>query len=235
MGLGHVARQHRGPPCIDQRGAGIAAGCSFRGAPHVSSKTPQSRPVTGVTVPELWKARPLQARLSYSNQRARPRRYLCGFIPSCIRYSACLRCFVQMGVADIRVDFWQGERFSIDELIDAAIRGGRIYADKQLVVTRTLEPYGLRFSGEIDITNSDAVPQSLSMAFVRNGDMHLDVSGLIFCDINGIRSFVDAAEAMDGGRLMLHGLPALLQKVMNVTGWSDIESLVLCDCKAVDR
>jgi anti-anti-sigma factor len=140
-----------------------------------------------------------------------------------------------MGVADIRVDFWQGEGFSIDELIDAAIRGGRIYADKQLVVTRTLQPYGLRFSGEIDITNSHAVPQSLSMAFVRSGDMHLDVRGLIFCDISGIRSFVDAAEAMDGGRLMLHGLPALLQKVMNVTGWSDIESLVLCDCEAVDR
>ena len=140
-----------------------------------------------------------------------------------------------MGVADIRVDFWKGEGLSIDELIEAAIRERRIYADKQLVVTRTLEPYGLCFSGEIDITNSNAVPQSLSMAFVRSGDMHLDVSGLIFCDISGIRSFVDAAEAMDGGRLLLHGLPALLQKVMNVTGWSDMESLVICRCGVEQR
>lgn len=135
-----------------------------------------------------------------------------------------------MGVADIRVDFWTGEGRGIDELVDAAIRGARIYGDKQLVVTRTLEPFGLRFSGEIDITNSHAVAQSLSMTFVRSGDMHLDVSGLIFCDISGIRSFVDAAEAMDGGRLMLHGLPALLQKVINVTGWSDMQSLVICRC-----
>jgi anti-anti-sigma factor len=135
-----------------------------------------------------------------------------------------------MGVADIRVDFLKGEGPGIDELVEAAIRERRIYADKQLVVTRTLEPYGLRFSGEIDITNSKAVPQSLSMAFVRSGDMHLDVSGLIFCDISGIRSFVDAAEAMDGGRLLLHGLPALLQKVMHVTGWSSMESLVICHC-----
>jgi anti-anti-sigma factor len=140
-----------------------------------------------------------------------------------------------MGVAEDRVDFWTGEGFGIDDLIDAAIRGGRIYADKQLVVTRTLEPYGLCFSGEIDITNSDAVSRSLSLAFVRDGNMHLDVSGLIFCDISGIRSFVDAAEAMDGGRLLLHGLPALLQKVIKVTGWSDMDSLVICHCTAVGQ
>ena len=135
-----------------------------------------------------------------------------------------------MGVADFPVDFWTGPGLNIDELVEAAISGGRIYADKQLVVTRTLEPYGLCFSGEIDITNSDAVPMVLSMAFVPNGEMHLDVSGLIFCDISGIRCFVDAAEAMDRGRLLLHGLPALLQKVMNVTGWSDTNSLVICSC-----
>jgi len=140
-----------------------------------------------------------------------------------------------MGVAEGCGDFWTGEGFGIDDLIDAAIKGGRLYADKQLVVTRTLEPYGLCFSGEIDITNSDAVPRSLSLAFVRDGNMHLDVSGLIFCDISGIRSFVDAAEAMDGGRLLLHGLPALLQKVMKVTGWSDMEGLVICHCDAVGR
>jgi anti-anti-sigma factor len=137
-----------------------------------------------------------------------------------------------MGITDIRADFWTGAGLSIDELVEAAIRGGHIYADKQLVVTRTLEPYGLCFSGEIDLTNSHAVPQSLSMAFVRDGNMHLDVSGLIFCDISGIRSFVDAAEAMDGGRLMLHGLPPLLQKVLNVTGWADMDSLVICRCGA---
>jgi anti-anti-sigma factor len=138
-----------------------------------------------------------------------------------------------MGVADIWLDYWTGKEPGIDELADAAIRGGRIYADKQLVVTRTLEPYGLCFSGEIDITNSKAVPRALSLAFVRNGDMHLDVSGLIFCDISGIRSFVDAAEAMDEGHLLLHGLPPLLQKVMRVTGWSDMQSLVICHCAAV--
>ena len=140
-----------------------------------------------------------------------------------------------MGVADIRVDFWTGEGLHIDELVEAAIRGGRIYADKQLVVTRTIEPYGLCFSGEIDIANSHAVRQSLSMAFVRDGNMHLDLTGLIFCDISGIRSFVEAAEAMDGGRLMLHGLPPLLQRVMKVTGWSDMDSLVLCHCAAAGQ
>ena len=36
------------------------------------------------------------------------------------------------------------------------------------------------------------------------------------------RSFVEAAENRVGGRLMLHGLPELLQIVMRVTGWADL-------------
>jgi anti-anti-sigma regulatory factor len=62
-------------------------------------------------------------------------------------------------------------------------------------------------------------------------DIHLDLSGLSFCDISGIRSLVDAAENRRAGRLMLHGLPDLLQTVMNVTGWSGLPNLQLCNCE----
>lgn len=135
-----------------------------------------------------------------------------------------------MGVAYTSQKFWTAEGIRIDDLLEAAIGTGRVYADKQLVVTRTLNPYGLRFSGEIDVVNRHAVAKCLSMTLVADDDIHLNVSGLIFCDIGGIRSFVDAAESREKGRLMLHGLPELLQTVMRVTGWADRPNLVICNC-----
>lgn len=107
-----------------------------------------------------------------------------------------------------------------------------MYSDRQLVVTRTAEPRGLMFSGEIDMTNSDAVATSLARDFPVPGDAHLDLRHLIFCDISGIRALVDTAEALGPGRrVLLHGLPEQLATVMRVTGWSELPTLVICDCR----
>jgi anti-anti-sigma factor len=110
----------------------------------------------------------------------------------------------------------------------AGSKEGRLYSDKQLVVMRTDEPVGLSFSGEMDATNSRAVADSLSSEFAGDEDIHLDLSQLSFCDISGIRCLVEAAQSRKRGRLMLHGLPPLLQTVMTVTGWSDQEHMVVC-------
>jgi anti-anti-sigma factor len=140
-----------------------------------------------------------------------------------------------MGIADSTYRYWTadwiGRGVGIDDLVDAFIGGDAVYADKQLVVTRTLDPVGLSFSGEIDVNNRGAVAQCLALAPAREHDIHLDVSGLIFCDISGIRAFVEAAEQREKGRLILHGLPELLQTVMRVTGWADLPNLVVCDCR----
>jgi anti-anti-sigma factor len=126
---------------------------------------------------------------------------------------------------------WEGG-IGIDDLVDSLIAGGTVYADKQLVVTRTREPKGIRFSGEIDINNCDAVGSCLSAIGALESDVHLDITSLIFCDISGIRAFVEAAEHRERGRLLLHGLPQPLQTVMRVTGWADLPNLAVCDCKA---
>ena len=138
-----------------------------------------------------------------------------------------------MGIAD-QSNFWTAEGITIDELLEAAIGRGRVFADKQLVVTRTVDPYGLKFAGEIDVTNHHAVAECVNKTFIDADELHLDVSGLIFCDISGIRAFVDAAEQPanqgHGRRLLLHGLPEPLQTVMKVTGWANLPSLALCNC-----
>jgi anti-anti-sigma factor len=108
-----------------------------------------------------------------------------------------------------------------------------VYADKHLLVTRTVAPPGLRFAGEMDMTNSEAVMNGLKITFPHNGDHHLDLSALSFCDISGIRALIEiATELGDGRRLLLHGLPDQLQTVLRVTGWSDLPNLAICTCGA---
>jgi STAS domain len=138
-----------------------------------------------------------------------------------------------MGSADRSHDFCTapaGEGVDIDDLVDRFFGADTVFADKQLVVARTLDPVGLCFSGEIDVTNRDVVAKCVGLFPAGGGDVHLDVTELIFCDISGIRAFVEAAEAPRHGRLLLHGLQELLQTVMRVTGWADLPNLRICHC-----
>jgi anti-anti-sigma regulatory factor len=108
---------------------------------------------------------------------------------------------------------------------------GDVYADKQLVVLRTQSPSGLSFAGEIDATNSHAVSEAIASAQVPDRDIHIEVGGLVFCDISGIRAFVAAAEGLpDGRRMLLHGMPAQLETVIKAVGWNRIPALVVCKC-----
>ena len=109
-----------------------------------------------------------------------------------------------MGIADRGHHYWTARwegGIGIDDMVEAFMGGDAVYADKQLVVTRTLDPSGLRFSGEIDINNCGALATCLSAIAPQHGDIHLDVTSLIFCDISGIRAFVKAAEHRDMSRL----------------------------------
>ena len=127
---------------------------------------------------------------------------------------------------------WSVAGFFIDDVFDRRKDHTAVYADRHLVVTRTNNPAGLRFAGEIDVSNSPAVGETVRVACGVNGNSHIDLTNLSFCDISGIRALVEAAlEMRDGRRLLLHGLPEQLQTVMRVTGWTDLPSLALCSCR----
>jgi anti-anti-sigma factor len=104
------------------------------------------------------------------------------------------------------------------------------YRDKQLVVWRVLKPSGLRFVGAIDAFNVARVEDLLAGAL--NGesdyDVHIDLSLIEFVDISGIRALVAAAGKADGNhRMILHGLPPLMSRVMELVGWSDSPTLFI--------
>lgn len=121
--------------------------------------------------------------------------------------------------------------------IDHAIAGPReregsvVYSDRHLVVMRTSEPVGLMVAGEIDISNTSTVADSLRLVLQDGTEPHLDVSRVSFCDVSGIRALVSLAlELAPSRRLLLHGLPPQLETVLKVTGWADLPGLELCNC-----
>jgi anti-anti-sigma regulatory factor len=122
------------------------------------------------------------------------------------------------------------------------MEGDLVYADKQLVVSRTSKHAELNINGAIDYYNADAVAAALiaelqrtgdvstalSDAITGNGDLHLDLSRLEFTDVTGIRALVRIAEtAAVGRRLVLRGLPPRIRTVMVVVGWADLPNLVI--------
>jgi anti-anti-sigma regulatory factor len=122
------------------------------------------------------------------------------------------------------------------------MEGDQVYADTQLVVSRTSTPAELRVSGTIDYRNAEAFAAALIAelhqtgdlstalfdAITGNRDLHLDLSRLEFTDVTGIRALVRIAEAAETGRrLVLRGLPARIRTVMVVVGWADLPNLVI--------
>jgi anti-anti-sigma regulatory factor len=118
----------------------------------------------------------------------------------------------------------------------------QVYADKQLVVSRTAVPATLSITGTIDYYNADAVAAALiaelsqtgdvatalSDAITGNLDLTLDLSRLEFTDVTGIRALVRIAEtAAAGRRLVLRGLPPRIRTVMVVVGWADLPNLLI--------
>jgi len=111
---------------------------------------------------------------------------------------------------------------------------GVAYQDKQLVITQSSRPVGLRLNGEVDASNVEAVSSVLNTTLRTHdgADVHVDLSGLEFSDVSGIRALVAAAEQVDGSRrLILYGLPPLMTKVMDVVGWTDLPALTISESK----
>lgn len=117
------------------------------------------------------------------------------------------------------------------EAFQALTPDSAVYRDGLLVVVRSDNPAGLRFVGEIDISNSTAIAESLLKCWTAQGNPHIDVSQLVFCDVSGIRALVTAAGNLGANRrLLLHGLAPELERVIQVTGWAEEPGITLCRC-----
>lgn len=81
----------------------------------------------------------------------------------------------------------------------------------------------LRMSGEIDVSNAPDVAQALRAAGERQpGDLHVDLSGLEFMDVAGLRAFAKAARDLDAGArlLVLHAVSPHIDRLFGMIGWA---------------
>jgi len=116
----------------------------------------------------------------------------------------------------------------IERVHGGSVGPNPLHADGLLRISRTLDPPGLSLTGDIDASNVDTVSRWLDDAIARGGDVHIELGGLLFCDVGGMRAMVSAAARLGHGRrLVLHGMPAELRRVMRVVGWDEVPGLVV--------
>lgn len=103
-----------------------------------------------------------------------------------------------------------------------------VYSDPILRIVPTIDPPGLAMVGNVDRSNVAAVARALAGMPEQAGDVHLDLSGLLFCDLGGLQAIVRAAQALDGGRrLVLHGIPRQLERALEIVDWAPLPTLTI--------
>ncbi|MEO8898739.1 MAG: STAS domain-containing protein [Candidatus Dormibacter sp.] len=96
-----------------------------------------------------------------------------------------------------------------------------------MVLEHTADPGGLRVSGNVDVSNSMVLAAAVSAAAAAMTDVTVDFSGILFCDLSGLRALVQAAAQLDGGRrIRVVGLPDHLVRATLLAGWARLPGLV---------
>ena len=97
---------------------------------------------------------------------------------------------------------------------------------------RTAQPYGLRLTGEADLSNRDALAAVLTDAMLRRADgevLTVDTSGLRFLDTAAARVLIRAA-GDGGGRTRITGCSATTLRVLRFHGCEAVPGLQVTAC-----
>jgi anti-anti-sigma regulatory factor len=105
-------------------------------------------------------------------------------------------------------------------------------ADDVLRITKANGGPGLVIAGEIDESSYQQLVRGLA-ALNPRGDIHIDLAGVSFCDLAGLRAIVCAAEPETGasvrGHLTLHAVPDRLRRILEILGWDDMPGVGFTD------
>ncbi|HEU5031909.1 MAG TPA: STAS domain-containing protein [Spirillospora sp.] len=88
----------------------------------------------------------------------------------------------------------------------------------------------LRMAGEVDVSNAADLTRALRAARARiDGDLHLDLAGVDFIDVAGLRTLTLAARDLAGrdGLLVLHSVTPHIDKLVRLIGWDAVPGLEL--------
>jgi anti-anti-sigma factor len=85
-------------------------------------------------------------------------------------------------------------------------------------------PQSWQLSGEIDLQARDTFAVALG-AVTSSGECVIDVSGLRFVDVSGMRTLADASRSADGG-IRLHGASPGLRRLWDLCGFAQSAPMV---------
>lgn len=81
------------------------------------------------------------------------------------------------------------------------------------------EPWGLRISGEVDVSNRDLLHRTLLSRAAVVPRLHVDLAGVTFADVGAlVRMRAVAAGLPEHGWLALHRVPAAILRVLSMAG-----------------
>jgi ABC-type transporter Mla MlaB component len=112
---------------------------------------------------------------------------------------------------------------------------GLVLDDGTLRITwRSGEPPIMVLAGEVDEASYPGLVAALTGAAAHYDEIHLDLAGLGYCDLAGLRAIVRLAspDAAGGGtvkQVVLHHVPESVRTVLHIVGWDAAARLTLAD------
>src|SRR6266567_2862659 len=111
----------------------------------------------------------------------------------------------------------------------AAPQAGPIYEDGQLTITWLPDGNGFRVDGTVDVTSRSGLASALAAVQQGIADIHVDLAGLEYIDMEGLRLLVRAARGLPVGRsLWLQRVPAYVRQLLYAANWDQTPGL-RCD------
>jgi anti-anti-sigma factor len=110
-----------------------------------------------------------------------------------------------------------------------AVADHAVYDDGVLRMTATSSPPGLAIAGEIDESTYPALVGKLK-ELAGPADIHLNLAGVEYCDLAGLRAIIrlaDASLGSHGRRVVLHEVPQHLRTVLGIVGWDSTPGLAI--------
>jgi ABC-type transporter Mla MlaB component len=105
-----------------------------------------------------------------------------------------------------------------------------------LRITNVSGVAGLIIAGEIDESAYLTLAERLAR-LASHGDVHIDLGGVEFCDLAGLRAIVCATgspsevtglagQKQPGRHVVLHAVPPRLLRILKILGWDEIPAVV---------
>ena len=106
---------------------------------------------------------------------------------------------------------------------------GLTYDDGLLRIVWHQDASGFRVEGTVDVSSRSGLAAALAAAQQGGGDIFVDLSGLEFIDMEGLRLLVRAARSLAAGRfLVLQRVPSYVRELLRAVNW-EMTAGLRCD------